>query len=265
MQPLIVGDGGGRLWRHPAAQKQCASNHSKDRGFGRSSHSLESQPHATGQKGPLTVGRGKDFRERRRRGFDDDDYSHPRDRGSGAAIGGFSPPHSFAPAGSPVGATVKWFNPEKGFGFVVVDGAGDAFLHAAVLERSGHGAVQPGATLQVRTDQGQKGLQVSEVLEVDASTVTRDVGQESRQAERRSANPQMALGHTVSIEGTVKWFSADKGFGFVAADSGGKDVFVHASALQRSGLMRLAEGQRVIMDVRQGQKGPEVATLRLAD
>jgi CspA family cold shock protein len=164
-------------------------------------------------------------------GFDDDDYSHPRDRGFGGAITGFVPPRPLAPAGPPVGATVKWFKAEKGFGFVVVGGAGDAFLHAAVLERSGHGAVQPGATLQVRTEQGQKGLQVSEVLEVSASTATRDVGHGSRPAERRLANSQLPLGQTVPIEGTVKWFSADKGFGFVAPNSGGKDVFVNASAL----------------------------------
>ena len=125
--------------------------------------------------------------------------------------------------------------------------------------------MQPGATLQVRTEQGQKGLQVSEVLEVDASTVTADARHGSRPTERHSASSQVPLGQTVPIEGTVKWFSADKGFGFVAADSGGKDVFVHASALQRSGLMGLAEGQRVVMDVRQGQKGPEVGTLRLVD
>jgi CspA family cold shock protein len=165
---------------------------------------------------------------------------------------------------------VKWFNPEKGFGFVAIEGAGDAFLHAAVLERSGHGAVQPGTTLQVRTEQGQKGQQVSEVLEVDASTATGDAGPGSRSAERRPAssrgpNSQVPLGQTVPIEGTVKWFSADKGFGFVVADNGGKDVFVHVSALRRSGIASLAEGQRVMMDVRQGQKGPEAAALRLAE
>jgi cold shock protein len=211
------------------------------------------------------VGRGKGFREPRRRGFDDDDYSHPRDRGFGGPVAGFAPPRSFAPSAPPVVATVKWFNPEKGFGFVTIEGAGDAFLHAAVLERSGHGAVQPGATLQVRTEQGQKGQQVTEVLEVDSSTVTGDAGHGSRPAERRPASSNAPPGHTVSVEGTVKWFNADKGFGFVAADNGGKDVFVHASALQRSGVMGLVEGQRVTMDVRQGQKGPEVATLRVAD
>jgi len=68
---------------------------------------------------------------------------------------------------------VKWFSPEKGFGFVVLDGGrGDAFLHASVLEQSGHDTVtlQPGVTLRVRVGQGQKGPQVDEVLEIDEST-----------------------------------------------------------------------------------------------
>jgi CspA family cold shock protein len=62
--------------------------------------------------------------------------------------------------------------------------------------------------------------------------------------------------------GTVKWYNATKGFGFIAADSGGKDIFVHASALERAGIMGLAEGQRVAVDVADGQKGPEAVSLR---
>jgi CspA family cold shock protein len=63
--------------------------------------------------------------------------------------------------------------------------------------------------------------------------------------------------------GTVKWYNATKGFGFIAPDQGGKDIFVHASALERAGIMDLAEGQRVVVDVAQGQKGPEAVSLRL--
>jgi CspA family cold shock protein len=212
------------------------------------------------------LGRGKSFREPRRRGFDDDDFSYSRDRGSAGPTPSFAAPRPVAAAGPIVGATVKWFNPEKGFGFVSVeDGSGDAFLHAAVLERSGHGAVQPGATLQVRIERGQKGPQVSEVLEMDASTATPEAAHGSGHGGPSSGSSRAPAGPTFEMDGTVKWFNGDKGFGFIAAEGGGKDVFVHASALQRSGLTSLAEGQRVKMDVRQGQKGPEVATLRLAD
>lgn len=58
-------------------------------------------------------------------------------------------------------------------------------------------------------------------------------------------------------EGTVKWFNADKGFGFIAVDGGGADVFVHFSAIQSGGYKTLDEGQRVSFEIGQGQKGPQ--------
>ena len=61
--------------------------------------------------------------------------------------------------------------------------------------------------------------------------------------------------------GTVKWFSDEKGFGFIAPSDGSKDVFVHHSAIQGSGFKTLAEGQTVSFDVEQGQKGPSAANV----
>ena len=58
------------------------------------------------------------------------------------------------------------------------------------------------------------------------------------------------------IQGTVKWFNPDKGFGFIVREDGGKDCFVHHSAIQAQGFRSLAEGERVEFDVVQGQKGP---------
>ena len=63
-------------------------------------------------------------------------------------------------------------------------------------------------------------------------------------------------------QGTVKWFNADKGFGFITVDGGGADVFVHFSAIQTSGYRTLEENQRVEFDIEQGQKGPQAANLR---
>ncbi|UYQ66182.1 cold-shock protein [Streptomyces peucetius] len=57
--------------------------------------------------------------------------------------------------------------------------------------------------------------------------------------------------------GTVKWFNPEKGFGFIAQDSGGPDVFVHYSAIATTGYRELAEGQKVEFDVTQGPKGPQ--------
>ena len=124
-------------------------------------------------------------------------------------------------------------------------------------------AVQPGETLELRVAPGQKGPQVTEVVSVDTSTAT--------PMPRRSAFPppgggigRAPLEASVQEAGTVKWFNAQKGFGFITRESGGKDAFVHVSALERSGLSSLAEGQRVVMDIADGRKGPEAVKVRLA-
>lgn len=163
-----------------------------------------------------------------------------------------------APPGPETSATVKWFNPDKGFGFVqMTDGTGDVFLHASVLARVGLTAINPGATLRVRVSQGQRGRQVAEVVSVDQSTAQPNTGFTPKP---RRSDPSTA----VSANGVVKWYNATKGFGFVSATDGGKDIFVHASVLERSGVGSLAEGQAVSMQVVQGAKGPEAISIQLA-
>lgn len=203
--------------------------------------------------------RDRDFRPARRRDFADDDYQPPsRNFGYAAPRG----PQFDSPFGPPVRATVKWYNPDKGFGFVeLTDGSGDAFLHVSVVERSGRGSVPPGATLEVRAGPGPKGAQVTEILSVDASTAAPEQPRRAR-PERPAYGPAGERAMAEQI-GTVKWYNAMKGFGFVGPDQGGKDIFVHVSALERSGLTGLAEGQRVAVDVAEGQKGPEAVNVRL--
>jgi CspA family cold shock protein len=176
-------------------------------------------------------------------------------------------------------AIVKWFNAEKGFGFVeMTEGTGDVFLHASVLARTGATSVSPGATLKVRIGQGQKGPQVTEVTEVDESTASASPAPRGPRpgggfggaaggggfggGQRRGFDQPAASGP--EQQGTVKWYNTSKGFGFIAPEDGGKDVFVHASALRRAGLTELAEGQRVTIQVTQGQKGPEAASIRIS-
>jgi len=63
--------------------------------------------------------------------------------------------------------------------------------------------------------------------------------------------------NTAMATGTVKWFNADKGFGFIEQDGGGSDVFVHFSAIASGGYRELSEGQKVQFEIKQGQKGPQ--------
>jgi CspA family cold shock protein len=62
--------------------------------------------------------------------------------------------------------------------------------------------------------------------------------------------------------GTVKWFNATKGYGFITPDGGGKDLFVHHSEIQAQGYRELSEGQRVEFETTQGQKGPQASSVR---
>ena len=209
---------------------------------------------------------GKTGRDRgSRRRFDDDDsfgasgtrYESPRQAFRRA------PREDAAPSGPPADATVKWFNEEKGFGFVELgDGSGDAFLHIGVLQNAGHDVVAPATKLRVQVGQGQKGRQVTAVLEVDASGV--DAGQPSSRRPQVSSKRERVDPSTASaVEGTVKWFSADKGFGFAVAEDGDKDVFIHISVVEKAGIRVLAERQRVAMQVVKTQKGREAISLTL--
>jgi CspA family cold shock protein len=63
-------------------------------------------------------------------------------------------------------------------------------------------------------------------------------------------------------QGTVKWFNAEKGYGFITPDEGGADLFVHHSAIQTRGFRTLEENQRVSFDISQGQKGPQATNVQ---
>jgi CspA family cold shock protein len=65
-------------------------------------------------------------------------------------------------------------------------------------------------------------------------------------------------------QGTVKWFNAEKGYGFITVDGGGEDVFVHFSGIDMSGYKVLEEGQAVVFEVGTGAKGPQAEAVRLA-
>jgi CspA family cold shock protein len=200
--------------------------------------------------------------------------SYDRPRTPRSSFGSGSGPAS----GPETEAKVKWFNAEKGFGFVeLTDGSGEAFLHIRPGEAAGYSALEPGTTLVVRTGQGQKGPQVTEVISVDTSTAQPEAAR--RRPPRssfgggspyggapRSFAPrqQTPASGPPDTEGTVKWYDPVKGFGFVSVEGQAKDLFVHRSALERAGLTSLAEGQPVRVAVVEGRKGRDVGAIELA-
>ena len=209
------------------------------------------------------MGRGRD-REPRRRDFDED-YRPP-------AWPETRPTRPTVPASvsEPQDAVVKWFNPDKGFGFVELsDGSGDAFLHVNTIQAAGVDTISPGTTLVVQIGQGAKGVQVSSVLEIgEMAESPPPRGNQRRFGDappRSQGRPRMDTSNAVSVSGEAKWFNPTKGFGFIQADDGLKDIFVHASVVSQAGLATLEERQRLRVQTITTPKGREAVSIELLD
>ncbi len=212
-----------------------------------------------------------------------------------------------------VKATLKWFNPTKGFGFVAAsDGTGDVFLHVSAVQGIDPNALQPGSTLTVDLGQGRRGLQVVTVHEVDTSTAEPEAPRKPRfgggdrggygdrggggggygdrgggygggggygdrgggYGDRGGGRDRgygggggydaPSSGPAEWVDGTMKFFNQQRGFGFVAPDGGGADVFLHMSALTRAQVATPADGQRVRYTTKQGRKGLEVDRIEIS-
>ena len=136
--------------------------------------------------------------------------------------------------------TVAWYEPAKGYGFVTPDDGGvEIFVHSSAIVTGG--VISEGQRVAFLVVEGEKGPQADHLLPLAAEPA------------RPAAD---------GADGTVSWFDDVKGFGFIAPDAGGEDVFVHVKALG-GGLTELAEGARVTYDVVDGDKGPNARDVRL--
>ena len=146
---------------------------------------------------------------------------------------------------------VKWFDPAKGFGFIVSDDTeADILLHANVLRNFGQSSVADGAGVTVRIQETQRGVQAVEVLRIDPPEG--NVMPLAEDAETMSA-AELA---SIALEpARVKWFDKGKGFGFANVFGRFEDVFIHVEVLRSSGFADLASGEAVALRIVEGKRG----------
>ena len=146
---------------------------------------------------------------------------------------------------------VKWFDPAKGFGFVVAPQIdADVLLHANVLRNFGQSSVSDGSAITVRIQRTARGMQASEVLAIAPPELPPESGLPDL-AELDAAT----LAQSPLVPARVKWFDKAKGFGFANVFNLSEDVFVHIEIVRRSGLADLQPGEAVCLRAIDGRRG----------
>ncbi len=182
----------------------------------------------------------------------------------------------------PIEAEVKWYNSRKGFGFVLGPDGQDVFFHASALTEAGIEPPDTGDKLVCEIGSDRQGRRlITRIMQLkkgegggEARPPRREFGGGGgfgdrpprrdfgdRPPPRREFNRDEG-GPTYDIAGTVKWFDQVRGFGFVTPEDGGQDVFLHSSVLQRAGKQDVQQGEKVALEVRDGQRGRQAVNMK---
>lgn len=156
------------------------------------------------------------------------------------------------PAEPVLSGVVKWFDPSKGFGFVVCDTGGpDILLHANVLRNFGQGSVVDGSVISMQVQRSERGMQAVAIISLSPPADLSDApplrDMEEFTAAEIAAQPVQPA--------RVKWFDKGKGFGFANVFGDASDVFVHLEVLRRCGLSDLQAGEAIGLRLIEGKRG----------
>lgn len=157
-------------------------------------------------------------------------------------------------------AHVKWYNPGKGYGFLYQDGkTGDIMIHFSLLDAIKCPYIKVGDIVTCDVAQSEHGLQAVSVTEVKYESPEPRVLSKFYMSKLAPVDPESLK----ELEGVLKWYNPDKGYGFIRPDDGTQELFLHFSVLYQAGYTFLEPGARILAKVAQTERGPEVRLLRV--